>query len=121
MLAWEPFEKTTIKNDRTEMLSNNLSAKPIVQNVRPKMLAEKASEKLSPKITVLKCCLKIFRENSRSKCPYRNSSWKSVRKTITENNVLKFCLPKTVSTKPVVQNVRTEMLADWRNAQENYQ
>ena len=83
MLAWEPFEKTTNKNDRTEMLSNNLSAKPIVQNVRPKMLAEKASEKLSPKMTVLKCCLKIFRENSHSKCPYRNFSWTSVRKTIT--------------------------------------
>ena len=27
MLAWEPFEETTIENNRTEMLSNNLSGK----------------------------------------------------------------------------------------------
>ena len=30
-------------------------------------------------------------------------------------------LPKSVSTKPVFQNVRTERLADWRIVREDYQ
>ena len=63
MLAWKPFEKTTIKNDRTEMLPNPLSKKTVVQFVRPEMLAAKASEKTINWNDVLKCCPKLYPQN----------------------------------------------------------
>ena len=59
--------------------AQNLSAETVFPNVRTEFLAELAFEKLWLKMTVLKCCPKCIRKNSRSKCPYRTASWKSVR------------------------------------------
>ena len=57
------------------------TSKTVVQNVCTETLAEIAFKKLSLKMTVLECCLKCIRKNSRSKCPYRTASWKSVRES----------------------------------------
>ena len=40
MLGEKTSGKTTIKNDRTEKLPKNVSAKTVVQNVRIELLAE---------------------------------------------------------------------------------
>ena len=57
------------------------TAKTVVKNVCTETLAEIAFKKLSLKMTVLECCRKCIRKNSRSKCPYRTASWKSVRES----------------------------------------
>ena len=60
MLAEKLFEKTTIRNDRTEMLPKNVSAKKVSQSIRTEKLAEKAFEKTTIEMTVLKCCPKMY-------------------------------------------------------------
>ena len=45
MLAEKLFQKTTNKNDHTELLPKTLPAKTVVQNVPTEMLPEKASAK----------------------------------------------------------------------------
>ena len=89
--SWKNVRESYHQNWQFWRLPETVSAKTVHQNVRTGILAGKVSKKTTVKMPVLKCCLKNFRENSRSKCPYQNSSWNSVRKTITENDVLKSC------------------------------
>ena len=91
--------------------AQNSTAKTVVQNVRSKILAGIAFEELLLKVTVLKCCPKRIRKNSRSKCRYRNYSWISVRKTITEKDRTEM-LAKTVSAITVLQTIRIEVLGE---------
>ena len=79
MLGEKPSEKTTIKNDHTEMLPKNVFAKTVGQKIGTIKLAEKASEKTTFKLTVLNWCPKLYRKNNRPKCPYQNASWRRDR------------------------------------------
>ena len=111
------------------MLPKKLPAKIVYQIVRTKLLCEKAFEKLSPKMVVLKRCPKCLREDSRSKCPYRTASWKIFRGSyhqkrqfwkaaqnfIRKNsgvaqNVRSGILAEKASEKTTIENDRSEML-----------
>ena len=60
MLAQKLFNKTTIKNDRTEMMPKKVSVKTVGQNIRTEKLAGNASEKTTIKMIVLECCPKMY-------------------------------------------------------------
>ena len=56
------------------------SSKTVDQNVRTEILAERAFKKLSRKLTYWNAAQNCIHKTGCSKCPYRNASWKSVRK-----------------------------------------
>ena len=60
MLSEKLRRKTIARNKRTEMLLKNLPYKSYAKNIRSKMLPENYEEKLSPKISVSKCCSKLI-------------------------------------------------------------
>ena len=152
MLAEKPFNKTTIKNDRTEMMPKKVSVKTVGQNIRTEKLAGNASEKTTIKMIVLECCPNTFLgiisvrsflmvvllngfsaiwtdimndcfcgyKNSRSKGPYWFARKKCVRRKLPWKLGRTEMLPKNVSTKTVVQNVRTKMLAEEASAKTDH-
>ena len=102
------------------MLPKKLPAKIVYQIVRTKHLCEKAFEKLSPKMVVLKRCPKCLREDSRSKCPYRTASWKIFRGSYHQKRQFWKAAQNFIrKNSGVAQNVRSGILAE-KSVRENY-
>ena len=93
--------------------SRNASQNMIRKNSGSKCPSRNAAvrKQLSLKMNALKCSQNCIRKNNCSKFPFWNASWNSSAKTTIKNDSTE-SLPKTLSSKTVVQIVRPEMLAE---------